>query len=170
MRAARQTEESYAQESALADYARALEVVERVPEPEETGFGLQAAREHLLEHLVRREEPAKRLGEKPRLAEVHIRRTGVLMTEPDPEGAGRSGGVELIREPGDSAGEARAHRKPGYARWKAHDYAGALESNQAVAHRRSLRRPWRLSPHATSGPGTVCPSGACTQPASLSWT
>ena len=100
MRAARRAEESYAWESALADYARALEVVERVPDPEETKFGLQAAREHLLEHLDRREERAeaveemyelaKRLGEKPRLAEVHIRRIGVLMAKPDPEGAARA--------------------------------------------------------------------------------
>ena len=41
---------------------------------------------------------------------------------------------------------------------------------QAVAHRRSLRRPWRLPPQATSGPATVCPSGASIRPSSLSWT
>ena len=141
MQAARKAGESYAWESALADYARALEVVERIPGSEETKFGLQAAREHLLEHLDRKEERAqaveemfelaKRLGEKPRLAEVHIRRIGVLMAAPDPEGAARAGAeaVELFRELGDSAGEARAHRELGYARWMFRDYAGALESN-----------------------------------------
>lgn len=141
MRAARQAEESYAWESALADYARALEVVDRLPEAEETKFELQTAREHLLEHLDRREERAeaveemfelaKRLGEKTRLAEVHIRRIGVLMALPNPEGAAEAGetAVSLFRELGDSAGEARAHRELGYARWMSRDYAGALESN-----------------------------------------
>ncbi len=49
----------------------------------------------------------------------------------DPEGAAESGraAVDIFRELDNMAGEARAHRELGYARWVNRDYAGALEAN-----------------------------------------
>lgn len=51
--AARRAEESYSWATALETYARALEIVERPPDAEETRFGLLAAQEKLLERLER---------------------------------------------------------------------------------------------------------------------
>lgn len=140
VRAARKAEEGHAWETALNDYGRALEVVDKLPGSEETKFDLLAAREGLIEHLDRREERAaavqvlfelaNSLGDRARIAEVHIRRIGILMVT-DPEGAAESGraAVDIFRELDNMAGEARAHRELGYARWVNRDYAGALEAN-----------------------------------------
>lgn len=150
MQAARKAEAGHAWESALNDYDQALEVVEKLPGFEEAKFDLLASRESLLEHLDRREERAatvrdmfelaQRLGERTRIAEVHIRLIGVLMvTDPDEAAASGQAAVDIFRELDDAAGEARAHRELGYARWINHDYAGALETNlQALWIHRSL--------------------------------
>lgn len=140
VRAARKAEGGHAWETALKDYGRALEVAEKLSGSEETKFDLLSARESLLEHLDRREERAaavqalfelaNSLGDRARIAEVHIRRIGTLMVT-DPEGAAESGrtAVDIFRELDNIAGEARAHRELGYARWMSRDYAGALEAN-----------------------------------------
>jgi DNA-binding SARP family transcriptional activator len=139
--AARKAEESYAWDSALKTYARALEVTEKLPEVEETRFELLGARERLLERMDRREERgeavremlalAKRSGDRFRIAEVHVRRMGALAALSDPEGAEEAGrtAVAIFRELEDPAGEARAHREVSYVRWMRQDYAGALEAN-----------------------------------------
>ena len=149
-RAARRAEASHAWETALKDYGRALEVVEKLPDTGETKFDLLAARESLLEHMDRREERAatvqelfemaNSLGDRTRIAEVNIRRIGILMVT-DPEEAAESGrvAVDIFRELKDMAGEARAHWEMGYARWVSRDYAGALEANlQALWIHRNL--------------------------------
>lgn len=152
IRAAEKAEDGYAWENALEENARALEVMEKLSEPdEETRFEILKARERLLEHLDRQEERAavvaemfvlaKRMGGKHRIAEVHVRRIGVLMALPDTEGATGAGreAVSIFRELGDEAGEARAHRELGYARRMGRDYSGALEANfQAIRIHREL--------------------------------
>ena len=157
VRAAHRAEASHAWETAAKDYGRALETVEKVPGSEETKFDLLvtrfdllAARESLLEHMDRREERAATvrelfelangLGDRAKLAEVNIRRIGILMVT-DPEEAAESGraAVNIFRELNNMAGEARAHREMGYARWVKRDYAGALEANlQALWIHRNL--------------------------------
>ncbi len=150
VRAGRKAEESHSWETALRDYGRALEIVEKLPDSAHTKFDLLAARESLIEHLDRREERtaavqvlfelANSLGDRARIAEVHIRRIGTLMVT-DPEGAAESGraAVDIFRELDNMAGEARAHRELGYARWVNRDYAGALEANlQALWIHRNL--------------------------------
>jgi len=150
VRAARKAEGSHAWETALKDYGRALEIVEKLPGSEEKKFDLLAARDGLLEHLDRREERAAAVqemlelandrGDLERIAEVHIRRIGILMVT-DPEEAAESGraAVDIFREMDNIAGEARAHRELGYARWVSRDYAGALEANlQALWIHRNL--------------------------------
>lgn len=141
MRAAQMAEEGYAWETALEDYARALEVAEKLPDPEETKFGLHTARERLLEHMDRREERAEAvremfelassLGDRLRIAEVHIRRIGTLAALSDLAGAREAGreAAAIFRQSGDGAGEARAHREVGYVLWMGRDYAGALEAS-----------------------------------------
>jgi DNA-binding SARP family transcriptional activator/TPR repeat protein len=150
VRAARKAAGSHAWETAVRDYDRALEITEKLPGSGETRFELLAARESLIEHLDRLEERAEaveemfelatELGDRAKIAEVHIRRIGILMVTA-PGAAAESGraAVEIFRELGDMAGEARAHRELGYARWMNHDYAGALEANlQALWIHRSL--------------------------------
>ncbi|WP_162924541.1 tetratricopeptide repeat protein [Rubrobacter indicoceani] len=139
--AADKAKEGYAWKTALDYYSRALEIVDRLPDSDKTKFGLLTARENLLEHMDRQEERAasvremfelaQRLGDRTRLAEVHIRRIGTLMALQDPEGASRAGeeALKIFRELQDPAGEARAHREIGYVRWMTRDYAGALEAN-----------------------------------------
>ena len=117
VRAAHRAEASHAWETALKDYGRALEIVEKVPGSGETKFDLLAARESLIEHLDRREERtaavqelfelANNLGDRTRIAEVNIRRIGILMVT-DPEAAAESGraAVDIFRELDDMAGEA----------------------------------------------------------------
>ncbi|MBA2713047.1 MAG: AAA family ATPase, partial [Rubrobacteraceae bacterium] len=149
-RAARKAEGGHAWETALKDYGRALEIVGKLPGSEETKFDLLAARESLLEHMDRREERAvtvqelfelaNELGDRARIAEVNIRRIGTLIVA-DPEEAAESGrvAVDIFRELNNMAGEARAHRELGYARWVNRDYAGALEANlQALWIHRNL--------------------------------
>ena len=137
---ARKAEENYAWQTTLKSYARALEIVDKLPDSDGERFELLAARERFLEHMDRREERARaveemlelarRLGDRVRIAEAHIRRIGVLMTLADPEGAARAGqeAIAIFRELGDRVGEARAHREVGYVRWMNQDYAGALEA------------------------------------------
>ncbi len=132
--------ENYAWQTALKSYARALEVVEKLPDTDEERFDLLAARERFLEHVDRREERARtaekmldlarRLGDKDRIAEAHIRRIGVLMALADPAGAAEAGqeAMSIFRQLGDKAGEARAHRELGYVCWMNRHYAGALEA------------------------------------------
>ncbi len=139
--AARKARESYAWETALKDYARALEVVGRLPDAEEERFDLLAARENLLEHVDRREERAAtvremseladRLGDRAKMAEVHIRRMGVHAAISDHTGAEAAGwaAADAFRALGDKAGEARAHREMGYVRWTAGDAVASLEAN-----------------------------------------
>ncbi|MEW6638209.1 MAG: AAA family ATPase, partial [Actinomycetota bacterium] len=148
---ARKAEEAHAWDAASENYARALEVAGRLPDSEEKRFELLAARERLLEHMDRREERAAavremfelacRLGDRARIADVQVRRIGVLMALSDPEGAAEAGreALAIYRESGDRAGEARAHRELGYVRWIHQDYAGALEANlQALCIHRDL--------------------------------
>ncbi|WP_047864865.1 ATP-binding protein [Rubrobacter aplysinae] len=150
VRAARKAAGSHTWETAVRDYDRALEITEKVPGSGETRFELLAAREVLIEHLDRWEERtaavqelfelANHLGDRDKIAEAHIRRIGILMVT-NPEAAAESGraAVEIFRELGDMAGEARAHRELGYARWRNQDHAGALEANlQALWIHRSL--------------------------------
>ena len=139
MLAARKAQEGYAWETALDSYARALEIVDKLPDSGETRFELLAARERLLEYAGRREERvatvremfemASSLGDRARIAEVHLRRIGVSLS--DVEGAIKTGweAVTIFRELGDRAGEARAHREISYVLWINRDYTGALEAN-----------------------------------------
>jgi DNA-binding SARP family transcriptional activator len=139
--AARKAEESYAWDTALKTYARALEVVRNLSDSEETRFELLGAREKLLERLDLQEERgeaaremlelAKRFGDLARIAEVHVRRIGALAALSYPEGAEEAGraAVAIFRELADPAGEARVHREVSYVRWLRRDYAGAQEAN-----------------------------------------
>jgi DNA-binding SARP family transcriptional activator len=139
--AARKAEESYAWATALETYARALEVVEKLSDVEETRFELLGAREKLLERLDRREEGgeavremlelARRLGDQRRIAGVHVRRIGALAALSDPEGAEEAGraAVAIFRELEDQAEEARVYREVSYVRWMRRDYAGALAAD-----------------------------------------
>ncbi len=149
--AARKAEENYAWQTTSKSYARALEVVEKLPDSDKERFELLAARERFLEHMDHREERARvveemlelasRLGDKARVAEAHIRRIGVLMALADPEGATEAGreAITIFRELGDRAGEARAHREVGYVRSMNLDSAGAVEANlQALWIHREL--------------------------------
>ncbi|MDX6379777.1 MAG: hypothetical protein QOI57_801, partial [Rubrobacteraceae bacterium] len=141
VKAARKVEESYAWDAALKSYARALEVVGKLPDPEETRFELLGARESLLERIGLREERAttvqemfelaNRMGDRARIAEVHVRRIGVLTALSDPTGALEAGqaAVTIFRELGHKADEARAHREMSYVCWVNQDYAGSLEAN-----------------------------------------
>ena len=150
-RAARKAEESHAWNTASDNYARALEVVGKLPDSEEERFELLSARERLLEHMDRREERlaavqemfdlACRLEDRRRIAEAQVRRIGVLMARFAPDEATEAGreAVAIFRELGDKASEARAHRELGYVRWVHQDYAGALEANlQALLIHREL--------------------------------
>lgn len=136
--AARNAQEGYAWETALDSYARALEIVGELPDSGERRFELLAARERLLEYAGRREERAATvqemselasvLGQREKIAEVYIRRIGVLA---DFEDAVKTGwdAVAIFRELGDRAGEAQAHREISYVLWINRDYTGALEAN-----------------------------------------
>lgn len=150
-RAARRAEESQAWNTASENYARALEIVGKLPDSEEERFGLLSARERLLEHMDRREERAetveemfelaRRLKDRSRIAEAQVRRIGVLMALSGPDGAAEAGreALTIFRKLGDKAGEARAHRELGYVRWAHRDYGGALEANlQALWIHRDL--------------------------------
>ena len=137
--AAREAEESYAWGSALEYYARAIEVLDNLPDSTETRFELLRDRERLLEHLDRREERlavveemfelAKRSGEQARIAGVHLRRIGALAALSDLKDAKSAGqsAMAIFQELGDRAGEARVHREVGYVLWTSGDFAGALE-------------------------------------------
>ncbi len=141
VRAARRAEDGYAWETALETYARALEVAAKLPDSEEERFELLEARERLLEHVDRREERAQtvaeifalasRLGDRVRLADVHLRRMGALAALGDPSGVAEAGraALAIFRDLGDRPGEARVHRELGYVRWVSKDYAGALKAN-----------------------------------------
>jgi predicted ATPase len=141
VRAARSAEEDYAWETALRSYARALDIVEKLPGSGEKRFELMVARDGVLERMGRREERtavvremfdlARRLGDRSRLAEAHMRRMSALAALPDPTSAAQSGraAVILFRELGDKAGEARAQREMGYVSWMNRDYTSALEAN-----------------------------------------
>jgi predicted ATPase/DNA-binding SARP family transcriptional activator len=148
---ARKAEENYAWQTTLKSYARALDVVEKLPDSDNERFELLVARDRFLEHMDYREERARaaeeilelarRLGDKARIAEAYIRRIGVLMALADSEGATEAGreAVAIFRELGDEAGEARAHRELGYARSMSLDNAGALDANlQALSIHREL--------------------------------
>lgn len=139
--AAQRAEDAYAWESALESYARAVEVLEKLPIQTKENFGLLAARERLLEHMDRHGERAEavrrmfelasRSGDKTRLAEVHVRRIGTLSALGDSDGAAEAAqeAITGFRELGDRAGEARAYREIGYVRWVSRDYAGALDAS-----------------------------------------
>jgi DNA-binding SARP family transcriptional activator/predicted ATPase len=162
IRAGERAEESYAWDAAAENYARALEVAEKLPDPDERRFELLVACERLLEHMDRREERAQtvealfelasRLGDRRKLAEVCVRRIGVLMSFADPGGAAEAAreAVSIFRELGDRAGEARAYRELGYVRWMNWEYAGALEANlRAIWIHRELGN--RLAEAADAG-------------------
>jgi DNA-binding SARP family transcriptional activator len=139
VQAARKAEEGYAWGTALQYYARAIEVLDNLPESATTRFELLKGRERLLEHMDRREERvaaveemfelAKRSGEQSRIAEVHLRRIGALAALSDLEGAKGAGkaAIAIFQELGDRAGEARVHREVGYSLWMDGDYDEALE-------------------------------------------
>lgn len=139
--AAQRAEQSYAWESALADYDRALEIAEKLPLSDEEHLRLLEAREKLLEHLDRSEERAvtvqkmlevaSRLGDQARIAEVHVRRIGVLAALADSSAATDAGreAASIFRDLGDEAGEARAHRETAYVLWANGDDTGSLEAN-----------------------------------------
>jgi DNA-binding SARP family transcriptional activator len=139
--AGRRAEESYAWEIALESYARALEIVGKLPNSDQRRFELLAARESLLERMDRWVERAatvqemlelaNRLGDRAQLAEVHIRRIGVLAALADPAGGAAAGqaALTIFRELGDKAGEARAYREMAYVCWMHQDYAGSLKAN-----------------------------------------
>jgi DNA-binding SARP family transcriptional activator/Flp pilus assembly protein TadD len=155
MLAARRAEERYAWDTALMTYARALEVLEKLPEVEETRFELLGARDRLLEQMDRREERgeavrqmlelAEWFGDRVRVAEVHVRRIGVLAAVSDLEGAEEAGraALAIFRELADKAKEARVHRELSYVRWMHGDYAAAQEANFEVLriHRELDDRP-----------------------------
>jgi len=139
--AAQRAEKSYAWETALASYDRALEITDQLPRSDEQHFRLLEARERLLEHLDRSEERAvtvqemlevaSRLGDRTRIAEVHIRRIGVLAALTDSAAATDAGreAASIFCELGDEAGEARVYREMAYVCWANRDYASALEAN-----------------------------------------
>src|SRR3712207_3465180 len=114
--AARKAGEGYYWETALDDYARALEVSEILPGSEERRFELLGARERLLENIDRHEERAQtvaemfalanRLDDRIRVAEVQIRRVGALAALGDPEGAAEAGqeALAIFGELGNSSG------------------------------------------------------------------
>ena len=141
MQTAQRAKESWAWENALKSYTRALEILEQLPDSDERRFELLEAQEQLLEHVDRRIERAamvqemfelaNRLGGRTRIAEVHIRRIGVLADLSNTGGAEEAyrEAVNIFRELGDTAGEARAHREMGYIYWLQRDYARSLESN-----------------------------------------
>jgi DNA-binding SARP family transcriptional activator len=141
MSAARAAEEGYAWDAALKSYVRALEIVGELPDPDERRFEILASQERLFEHMDRREERAEavrgmsglasRLGDGARIAEVHVRRIGVLAALSDPAGAEEAGraAVSAFRELEDGAGEARAHREMGYVYWMNGDAVASLEAN-----------------------------------------
>ena len=153
--AARRAEERYAWDNALRTYARALEVLEKLPEVQETRFELLGARERLLEQTDRREERgeavremqelAQRFGDRARIAEVHARRIGALAALSDFEGAEEAGraAVAIFRGLEDEAEEARVHREVSYVRWMQGNYAAAQEANFQVLriHRELGDRP-----------------------------
>jgi len=139
--AAKKAEKSYAWEGALESYARALEVMDRLPDSLRRRLDLLAARERLLERMDRREERvstvrqmlglAQRLGDQGRVAEVHLRRVGALAAVSNPKGAAKAAqtAVAVFQELGNSAGEARVHREVGHVCLMERDYAGVLEAN-----------------------------------------
>lgn len=139
--AAREAEEKYYWDAALEDYSRALEVMEKLPGSEEKRFELLAARESLLEHMDRWEERAQtveemfelanRMGDRTKIAQVYVRRIGVLAALSNPAAAEQAGreAAKIFRELGDAAGEALAHREVGYILWTNGDHAGSLDAN-----------------------------------------
>ncbi|MGH3106435.1 MAG: ATP-binding protein [Rubrobacteraceae bacterium] len=141
VRAAREAEEKYYWDAALEDYSRALDVMEKLPGAGDKQFELLAARERLLEHIDRREERARivgemfelanRMGDRTRIAQVCVRRIGVLAALSNPGAAEQAGreAAEIFQELGDAAGEALAHREVGYVLWTNGDHAGALKAN-----------------------------------------
>ncbi|MDX6379782.1 MAG: hypothetical protein QOI57_806 [Rubrobacteraceae bacterium] len=154
-RAARKDEESHAWATALESYTRALEVVGKLPNSEETRFELLAAREILLERVDRGVERAgtvqemfelaNALGDRARIAEVHVRRIGVLAALSDVDGAMEAyrRAISIFQELKDKAGEARAHREMSYVCWTQRDYAGSLEANfQALRVHREIGDRW----------------------------
>ena len=138
--AARRAEERSAWRTALENCVRALEIVEELPESEDERYGLLASKERLLERMDRHEERAdtvremlelaNRSGKLNRVAEVHVRRIGVLMALSDSEEAIAAGqtAVALYEDLGDRAGEARVHRELGYVLWVNGDYTDALKA------------------------------------------
>jgi len=154
--AARKAGEGYYWETALDDYARALEVSEILPGSEERRFELLGARERLLENIDRHEERAQtvaemfalanRLGDRIRVAEVQIRRVGALAALGDPEGAAEAGqeALAIFGELGNSSGEARVHRELGHVRWVNRHHASAPETNfEALTSRKPFDPPRR---------------------------
>ena len=142
VQAAQSAVEEYAWETALRSYARALDVVEKLPgSGDEKRFELLVARDGVLERMGRREERAaalqemfdlaRHLGDCYRIAEAHMRRMRALATLPNLTGAAQSGraAITLFRELEDKSGEARAHREMGYVSWMNRDHASALEAN-----------------------------------------
>ena len=139
--AAQRAEQNYAWESALEGYDRALEIAEKLPRSDEEHLRLLEAREKLLEHLDRSEERsvtvqemlevASRLRDRVKIAEVHVRRIGVLAALADSSAATDAGreAASIFRDLGDEAGEARAHRETGYVLWANGDDVGSLEAN-----------------------------------------
>ena len=139
--AAEKAEGHSAWNTALEYYARALEIVDRLPDSEDERYGLLVSKERLLEHVDRHEERAEtvkgmlelanRSGDPARVGEVHVRRIGVLMALSGPEDAIRAGekAVAIYEKLGDRAGEARVHRELGYALSAHGDYAAALQAN-----------------------------------------
>ena len=151
VRAAEKADDSYAWGIASENYARALEVSEKLPGYEEKRFELLAARERFLEYMDQREERAatvqkmfelaNRLNNKTWIAETYVRRIGVFVSLFDPKSAEEAGraALDIFRELDDKGGESRAHRELGYVRWVSKDYAAALEANlQALWIHREL--------------------------------
>ena len=149
--AARKAADNHAWQTALGNYARALEIADKLPDSDEERFDLLVAQDRFLEHLDRREERARaaeemldlalRLGDGARIAEASVRRIGVLMMLADPDGAAEAGrrAVSIFQDLGDKVGEARAHREVGYVCWLNRHYAGALEATlQALWIHREL--------------------------------
>jgi DNA-binding SARP family transcriptional activator len=155
IRAAKKAEESHAWATALESYERALEVVGKLEDSDESRFELLAAREALLERVDRGVERAatvqemfelaNSLGDRTRIAEVHLRHIGVLAALSDSDGATDAyrTAVSIFRELEDREGEARAHREMSYVRWVQRDYAGSLEANfQALRIHREIGDRW----------------------------
>jgi DNA-binding SARP family transcriptional activator/Flp pilus assembly protein TadD len=141
VQAAREAEEKYYWDAALENYSRALDAMEKLPGAGDKRFELLAARERLLEHMDRREERARavgemfelanRMGDRTKLAQVCVRRIGVLAALSNPAAAEQAGreAAEIFQELGDAAGVALAHREVGYVLWTNGDHAGSLEAN-----------------------------------------